>query len=62
MQAVSIESIVIPKQDIMDIKGGRYIYLLFAKTWGDVDWDDNGIGVGLLNEEIDEIAHKDIAF
>ena len=46
----------------MNIKGGRYIYLLFSREWGGEDWDDNGIGVGFLNEEIDKIAYKDIAF
>lgn len=62
LQAVTIESIVIPREPIMDIKGGRCVYLLFSRSWGGEDWDDNGIGVCILNEEIDEIAYKDIAF
>ena len=37
-------------------------YLLFSRKWGGEDLDDNGIGVCYINEEIDEIAYKDIAF
>ena len=38
------------------------IYLLFSRTWGGKDYDDNGIGVCLINEKTDEIAYKDIAY
>ncbi|MCI8527834.1 MAG: hypothetical protein HFH82_01555 [Lachnospiraceae bacterium] len=62
LQAVTLETIIVPRDSIMNIKGGRYIYLLFSREWGGEDWDDNGIGVGFLNEEIDKIAYKDIAF
>ena len=61
LQAVAIETIVVPMDSIMNIKGGRCIYLLFSREWGGEDWDDNGIGVCFVNEEIDEIAYKDIA-
>lgn len=62
LQAVELETIVVPEDFIMDSMNGRYIYLLFSRAWGGEDWDDNGIGVAFLNEEIDEIAYKDIAF
>lgn len=63
LQAVTLETIVVPWDFTMtEVKGGRYIYLLFSRSWGGEDLDDNGIGVGFLNEEIDEIAYKDIAF
>lgn len=63
LQAVTPETMVIPWDFTMEkVKGGRYVYMLFSRTWGGEDWDDNGIGVGFLNEEIDEIAYKDIAF
>ena len=63
LQAVTLETIVIPWDFTMtEAKCGRYIYLLFSRTWGGEDMDDNGIGVGFLNEDIDEIAYKDIAY
>ena len=62
LRAVTVESIVIPSEYLMEAKGGHTIYLLFSKAWGGEDLDDNGIGVAFLNEEIDEIAYKDIAF
>ena len=60
LQAVTLETIVV-SQDYMMNKGG-YIYLLFSRTWGGEDLDDNGIGVRYINEQIDEIAYKDMAF
>ncbi len=60
LQAVTLETIVV-SQDYMMNKG-RYIYLLFSRTWGGEDLDDNGIGVRYINEQIDEIAYKDMAF
>lgn len=60
LQAVTLETIVVPEDFIMD--RGRRIYLLFSRTWGGEDLDDNGIGVSYRNEELDEIAYKDMAF
>lgn len=62
LKAVTLETILIPADFILDLKGGRYLYLLFARAWGGEDWDDNGVGVGFLNEEIDEVGYKTIAF
>lgn len=61
LQAVTLETIVIPQDFIMD-RRGRRVYLLFSRTWGGEDLDDNGIGVSYTNEALDEIAYKDIAF
>ena len=44
------------------MEDGRYIHLLFSRSWGGEDLDDNGIGVCFVNEEITEIGHKDITF
>ena len=44
-----------------DVAGGRCIYLTFNKKYGN-DTEDNGIGVKIVNEEVDEIGFKDIAF
>ncbi|WP_147347979.1 hypothetical protein [Clostridium sp. AM58-1XD] len=62
LQAVTLETIVVPGDSVMDRDKGRYIYLLFSRTWGGEDYDDNGIGVGFLNEEIERIGYKDIAY
>ena len=38
------------------------VFTCFAYGHGGEDYDDNGIGVCVQNEEIAEIAYKDIAF
>lgn len=58
-QAVTPDRIVV--DDYMQ-KKGRLIYLLFDRVWGGEDWDDNGVAVAFLNEEIEEISYKDIAY
>ena len=60
LQAVKLETIVVAEDFMME--DGRYIYLLFSRSWGGEDLDDNGIGVCFVNEEITEIGYKDIAF
>ncbi len=40
----------------------RVPHLLFSRSWGGEDLDDNGIDVCFVNEEITEIGYKDIAF
>ena len=60
VNAVTPETVVIPPETLMD--GDRKVYLLFDRTWGGEDLDDNGIGVCLINERISEIGYKDIAF
>ena len=57
---VTPKSLIIPPDYLME--DGRSIYLLFDKTWGSEDLDDNGMGVCFLNEQIAEIGYKDIAF
>lgn len=60
LDAVTPESVVVADDFMME--DGRQIYLLFSRAWGGEDLDDNGIGVSLINETVDEIAYKDIAF
>lgn len=60
LDAVALEALVVPDDFMME--DSRRIYLLFSRTWGGTDLDDNGIGVCCINEMIDEIAYKDIAF
>ncbi|MGM9946324.1 MAG: DUF6985 domain-containing protein [Lysinibacillus sp.] len=60
LQAITLETIVVAWDFAQEDK--RSIYLLFSRTWGGADDDDNGIGVHYVNEEIDEIGYKDMAF
>ena len=60
LQAVTLEMIVIPPDYGQENR--RRIYLLFSRIWGGEDLDDNGIGVRYVNEEIDKIGYKDMAF
>lgn len=59
VQAVTPETIVV--DDYLQ-KKGRLIYLLFGRVWGGEDLDDNGVAVAFLNEEIEEISYKFIAY
>lgn len=60
LQAVTLETIVVAWDFAQQNK--RNIYILFSRTWGGEDLDDNGIGVHYVNEEIDKIGYKDMAF
>lgn len=60
LRAVTLETIVVAWDFMMQHK--RCIYLLFSRTWGGEDLEDNGIGICFVNEEIDTIGYKDIAF
>lgn len=59
-QAVTPEMIVVPA-DFMQ-EDGRRVYLLFSRIWGGEDLDDNGVAAAFLNEEIEEIGYKEMAF
>ena len=60
VQAVTLETIVVAADFLQE--DGKSIYLLFSRAWGGKDLDDHGIGVHYVNEEIDEIGYKDMAF
>ena len=57
---VHLESIVIPPEFLMD--GERTITLCSNRDWGGEDLDDNGVAVRLVDEEVDEVGYKDIAY
>lgn len=59
VQAVTPDRIVV--DDYMQ-KRGRLVYLLFDRIWGGEDWNDNGVAVAFLNEKIEEISYKNIAY
>lgn len=60
LKSVTLESIVVAGDWMME--KGRRIYLLFSRTWGGEDLEDNGIGIRYINENIDTISYKEIAF
>lgn len=60
LQAVILETILVGSDASQE--DGRTVYLLFSRTWGGEDIENNGIGVCCVNEEIDEIGYKDIAY
>lgn len=61
---VTLDSIAIESDSIAELcrKGKRCLYLLFSNKWASGNWDCNGIGIRLVNEEIDETGYQDIAF
>ncbi|HCW04255.1 MAG TPA: DUF2004 domain-containing protein [Clostridium sp.] len=42
--------------------GDRPIYILFGRHWGGEDINDNGLAVRLVNEAVEKIGYKDIAY
>lgn len=62
LHAIHPESIIIPSQYGLIEEGERRMYLLFSRSWGGEDLDDNGICICILNETIEEVGYKDIAF
>ena len=57
-----IDTIIIPEDFIMENMGGRGVYVLFNRDWGGEDYDDNGVAVSIVNECVDEVGYKDIAY
>lgn len=57
-----IDTIVVPEDYIMESMGGRGMYVLFDRDWGGEDFDDNGVAVSIVDETIDEVGYKDIAY
>ncbi len=60
---ISLDSLVIESDKIAEScrAGQRCLYLLFSYQWAE-DYDGNGIGIQLLNEEISQTGFQDIAF
>lgn len=63
LQNITWEGIAIPYDALMQdcYDGKRCLYLLFRHEWGN-DLDGHGVGIRLLNEEIEEIGYQEIAF
>lgn len=61
-KSIHLETIVVPEDFIMEIKGENAIYLLFSRDWGGEDLDENGVAVLIVDGEVSEVGYKDIAF
>lgn len=63
LQKITWTEIVIPCDSIIQCcdEGKRCLYLLFTHEWGN-DLDCHGVGIKLLNEQIEEVGYQDIAF
>ncbi|MBN1983559.1 MAG: hypothetical protein JW795_18630 [Chitinivibrionales bacterium] len=57
-----MDTIVIPQDFVMDVLGGRGIYVLFDRDWGGDDLDDNGVAVRIVDEKVSKVGYKDIVF
>ena len=60
---VELETMAVASDSIIeDVYGGkRCLYLLFKRKWAEAP-NNNGVGIRLLNEEINETGFQDIAF
>lgn len=59
IKQLELQEIIIPEDFLT--KNERWIYLTFNHKWGH-DINDNGIGIKFVNEEINEIGFKSIAY
>lgn len=57
-----IDTIIIPEDFVMEIMGGRGVYVLFDRDWGGKDYDDNGVAVSVVDESVAKVGYKDIAY
>ena len=55
LEMISFDLLVIPQDGIFD---GMCVCLAFSCSWD----DENGIGVRLVDEKIEEIGYQDVAF
>ena len=55
IEHIEIDAIVIP---VIGVYKERCINIVLSCTWD----DENGIGVRVLNEAVDEVGYQDIAF
>lgn len=60
---VELETVVIESDSIAEDcrDGKRCLYLLFSREWAE-DVNGYGVGIRLLDEEIDKTGHQSIAF
>lgn len=61
-ELLHIDTILVPEDFIMENMGGRGIYVLFNRDWGGEDYDDNGVAVSVVDENVVEVGYKDMAY
>ena len=59
---VHFDTIIIPADYIMEIKGENPVYILFDRDWGGEDLEDNGVAVLIEDGEVSEVGYKYIAY
>ena len=59
---VHLDTIIIPADYIMEIKGANPVYILFDRDWGGEDLEDNGVAVLIEDGEVSEVGYKYIAY
>lgn len=57
---IELETIIIPATFLLN--DNRIIYLLFNRDWGGEDYEDNGVAVKIVNEQVSDVAYKDMAY
>ena len=57
---IHIDKIVIQESHLH--RNERCIYVLFNRDWGGPDMDDNGVAVEIINEKVNNVGYKDIAY
>lgn len=57
---IHIDKIVIQESHLHHNE--RCIYVLFNRDWGGPDMDDNGVAVEIINEKVNNVGYKDIAY
>lgn len=59
MEMIELTAVIVPTKEVCnDVYNGRVIYLAFDCSWD----EENGIGVRIVNEEIDDLGHQDYVF
>lgn len=59
---IHFDTIIVPADYIMEIKGENPVYVLFDRDWGGEDLEDNGVAVLIEDGEVSEVDYKYIAF
>ena len=59
---IHMDSIIVPSDYIMEIKGKNPVYVLFNRDWGGEDLEDNGVAVLIEDGEVSEVGYKYIAY
>ena len=59
---IHMDSIIVPSDYIMEIKGKNPVYVFFNRDWGGEDLEDNGIAVLIEDGEVSEVGYKYIAY